>query len=270
MTAQQVYSICNKFNFKNRFAVDRTGMRGGLALFWSSGVNVSIKSFSSHHIDAVVQNPSGKTWRCTRIYGHPEAGQKQHTWCLLKKLADIFPYPWCCFGDFNEILYLHEKSGDNERNLNAVADFRETIQACNLIDMGYKGYQFTWSNRRFGTGYVEERLDRFLCSKDWSKSFQNLPVSHLVNWVSDHCPIMLDIKERSKEIKYKRISFPRDHYEDMWGSYEQCQNIVREEWETYRDRMGENPVNNFQRAAKNSLSQLKIWSKVEFEGRKNK
>ncbi|KAL9414380.1 hypothetical protein AB3S75_042784 [Citrus x aurantiifolia] len=61
MTAQQVYSICNKFNFENRFAVDRTGMGGGLALFWSSGVNVSIKSFSSHHIDAVVQNPGGKS-----------------------------------------------------------------------------------------------------------------------------------------------------------------------------------------------------------------
>ncbi|KAH9792802.1 reverse transcriptase domain-containing protein [Citrus sinensis] len=245
-------------------------MGGGLALFWSSGVNVSIKSFSSHHIDAVVQNPGGQMWRCTGIYGHPEAGQKQHTWCLLKRLADLFPYPWCCFGDFNEILYLHEKSGGNERNLNAVAEFRETIQACNLVDMGYKGYQFTWSNRRFGTSYVEERLDRFLCSKDWSKSFQNLPASHLVNWVSDHCPIMLDIKERSKEINYKRRSFSRDYYEDMWSSYENCQNIVREEWEIYGDRRWENPVNNFQRAAKNSLFKLKIWSKVEFDGRKKK
>ncbi|KAH9648147.1 reverse transcriptase domain-containing protein [Citrus sinensis] len=199
-------------------------------------------------------------WKCTGIYGHPEAGQKQHTWCLLKRLADHFLYPWCCFGDFNEILYLHEKLRGNDRNLNAVTDFRDTIQACNLVDMGYKGYQFTWSNRRFVTGYVEERLDRFLCSNDWSKSFQNLPASHLANWVSNHCPIMLDIKERSKEINYKRRSFPRDHYEDIWSSYENCQNIVREEWETYGDRSWENPVNNFQRAAKNSLSQLKIWS----------
>ena len=29
-------------------------------------------------------------------------------------------------------------------------------------------------------------------------------------------------------------------------------------------------MNNFQRAAKNSLSKLKIWSKVEFDGRKKK
>ena len=123
--------------------VDRMSLGGGLALFWSSGVNVSIKSFNFHYIDVVAQNPGGKVWRCTEIYGHSEAGQKQHTWSLLKRLAGLFSYLWCCFGEFNEILCLHEKSGGNDRTLNMVADFRETVQACNLVDMGYKGYQFT-------------------------------------------------------------------------------------------------------------------------------
>lgn len=203
--------------------VDREGMGGGLALFWNSNVNVNIKSYSSHHIDAVVQNESGKLWRCTGIYGHPEANRKHHTWTLLKRLANIFSYPWCCFGDFNEVLHLNEKSGGNERNLNMVAEFRETIQTCNFVDIGCKGCQFTWSNR-------------FFCSKDWSNNFQEPTAINLVNWTSNHCPIIFEVKERCKRVEYTRRSYPRDHYEDMWSACEACKNIVRDEWANYIDR----------------------------------
>lgn len=62
-------------------------MGGGLALFWSSEVDVQVKSYSPYHIDAVVYNKGGKAWRCTGVYGHPEASQKHHTWTILKRLA---------------------------------------------------------------------------------------------------------------------------------------------------------------------------------------
>ena len=29
-------------------------------------------------------------------------------------------------------------------------DFREALRDCDLLDIGYKGYPFTWSNGRFG------------------------------------------------------------------------------------------------------------------------
>ena len=128
--------------------------------------------------------------------GHSETNQKHHTWTLLKRLAGIFSYPWCCFSDFNEILNLQEKSGGNEKNMDMVVKFREVVQACNLVDMEYKGYPFTWSNRRYGQHFIEERLDRFLCSNDWSKNFHDLAVTNLVNWVSDHCPILMEVRER--------------------------------------------------------------------------
>lgn len=56
MTARQVDATCGSFRFANRFVVDRIGKGGGLVLFWSLDVEVSIKSFSFHHIDAIVQN----------------------------------------------------------------------------------------------------------------------------------------------------------------------------------------------------------------------
>ncbi|KAH9732412.1 putative reverse transcriptase/RNA-dependent DNA polymerase [Citrus sinensis] len=245
-------------------------MGGGLALFWSSDVDVTIKSYSSHHIDAIVRNQNGKIWRCTGIYGHAEASQKHHTWALLKRLAELYSYTWCCLGDFNEILYPHEKLGGNDRSSNMMLEFKESIRACNLMDMGFKGHKFTWSNRRFGVNYIEERLDRVLCSKDWGSTFQNLPAISLANWVSDHCPIMFEVKVCCKKPHYKKNSFPRDYYEDMWSSYEACSNIVRSEWESFDGNSWESPVQKFQRVAKRSLAHLKIWSKEEFEGRKKK
>ncbi|KAH9722974.1 hypothetical protein KPL70_006924 [Citrus sinensis] len=245
-------------------------MGGGLALFWSSDVDVTIKSYSSHHIDAIVQNQSGKKWRCTGIYGHAEASQKHHTWALLKRLAELYSYTLCCLGDFNEIFYSHEKLGGNDCSSNMMLEFRESIRACNLMDMGFKGHKYTWSNRRYGVNFIEERLDRVFCSKDWSSTFQNLPATSLGNWVSDHCPIMFEVKDCCKKLNYKKNFFPRDHYEDMWSSYEACSNIVRSEWESCGGRSWESSVQNFQRVAKRSLAHLKIWSKEEFEGRKKK
>ncbi|KAH9698767.1 hypothetical protein KPL71_024125 [Citrus sinensis] len=183
----------------------------------------------------------------------------------IERLANLFSYPWCCFGNFNEVMHFHEKNGGNEINLNMVAEFREAVQSCNLQDMGCKGYPCTWSNRRYDAYFIEERLDRFLCSKDWGNKFQDIVATNLMNWVSDHCLIILEFKERSKKSRNVSKSFPRDHYEDIWSSYEVCRGIVEEEWGRYGARVWETPVQQFQRTAKESLAQLKHWSKNEFE-----
>ena len=128
-----------KLNFDSCFAVSCSGRGGVLALLWNEETCVQIKSFSKHHIDAEVQMANGRQMRCTGVYGHPEMGQKQHTWTLLRRLAGSSPSPWLCFGDFNEILHPHEKSGGNERNVNSINSFRQPLRDCELADVGYKG-----------------------------------------------------------------------------------------------------------------------------------
>lgn len=44
-------------------------------------------------------------------------------------------------------------------------EFRDAIRECELIDLGWKGLAFTWSNMTYGPCLVKERLDRFLCNK---------------------------------------------------------------------------------------------------------
>ena len=43
-----------KLGFVNGFYVQRQGKGGGLAIFWRKEVNLEMKSYSRHHIDAVV------------------------------------------------------------------------------------------------------------------------------------------------------------------------------------------------------------------------
>lgn len=100
--------------------------------------------------------------------------QKTHTWTLIKRLAGLSSYPWLCFGYFNEILHTLEKTGRTNRNLSMVAEFRQTIHECNLVDTDCRDCPFTLSNRRFGPYFIEEILDIFFCSKDLRKEFSQL------------------------------------------------------------------------------------------------
>ena len=78
-------------------------------MMWKEGIKIEIKSYSKHHINAVVQNNEGSSWRCTRVYDNPKTEERKHTWELIRRLSGMSSIPWICFGDFNEILHLREK-----------------------------------------------------------------------------------------------------------------------------------------------------------------
>ncbi|KAH9735375.1 reverse transcriptase domain-containing protein [Citrus sinensis] len=215
----------------NELSAKRNG--GSLAMLWNSEITVEIKSFNCHHIDAVVYSEKGSYWRCT-------------------------------------VLNLNEKLGGNEKQVNSVADFREVVRECDFIDMGFKGYPFTWSNRRFGVGLIEERLDRFLCSRSWGNYFQEKAAMNLVTWSSDHNPILMEVLEKRSGLRYSRRTFRKVHYEDMWSPYEKCREIVKREWKESSCWDRGNPVDLFQRKSKESLAELKLWSNEEFKGRQKR
>ena len=52
--------------------------------------------------------------------------------------------PWVCIGDFNEILSSDEKSGGVPKPLGPMQEFQNTLLHCDLDDLGYHGYRYTW------------------------------------------------------------------------------------------------------------------------------
>lgn len=117
---------------------------------------------------------------------------------------------------------------------------------------------FTWSNRRFEADLVEERLDRFLCNKGWGNYFQEKAVVNLVSWCSDHHLILMELVEKGKWWNYMKKTFYIAHYEDMWGPYKRCKEIIKGELSDNSYWSWGNPVELFKKKSKKSLAELKL------------
>lgn len=136
------------------------GKSGGLALLWRNGINVSLRAISKYYIDADVVETNGEKWRFTVVYGESHA-DKDLTWDALRTLNASGSTPWLVSGDFNEILYAHEKQGGAARSQACMDKFRAALDECDLDDLGFKGDMFTWRNHSHRREkYIRERLDR--------------------------------------------------------------------------------------------------------------
>ena len=138
---------CN-LHFSNKFVVHSNKKGGGLALFWNVDLNVSIKSYSHNHIDVIINEGMSDAWRLTGVYGAPETHNRPKTWDLLRKLDGLFQLPWYCLGDFNEVVKLEEMCGRLNRPEKQMQAFRNVLDDCGLVDLGFHGFPFTWCNNR--------------------------------------------------------------------------------------------------------------------------
>lgn len=69
-------------------------------------------------------------------------------------------------GDFNDILSCDEKWGGNKPSNSRMFEFKNCLNACNMIDLGFSGPKFTWSNCHDVSSLIMERLDRALANPD--------------------------------------------------------------------------------------------------------
>jgi hypothetical protein len=169
------------FHFSNKFVVKKINKRGGLVLFWKHDCNLSICSYSLSHIDSIVDNNSDLLWRLTCFYGAPETHLREQSWNLLRTLNSQHSLPWCCFGDFNEIVRNSEKSGRREQSERQMQGFWAAIDDCGFLDLGFRGLPFTWCNNRRGIATTWLRLDRCMATNDWVPSCL-VQLSHQATW----------------------------------------------------------------------------------------
>jgi len=128
-----------KLQLPNLVTVDSEGASGGLALFWSREVDITLKSFSKYHIDSVIKGENDIEWRFTGIYGESKNEEKDKTWGMMHNLKDQFQMPWLCSGDFNEILFGFEKEGGQPKAESNMRKFRLALEDCDLQDLGFVG-----------------------------------------------------------------------------------------------------------------------------------
>ncbi|KAL0327910.1 UNVERIFIED_CONTAM: putative mitochondrial protein [Sesamum calycinum] len=204
------------------------GKSGGLASLWPKQVNVLLQSFSHHHIDVSVQLlDSPFWWRFTGLYGEPDTGQREITWKLLSRLHDQSRRAWFCAGDFNEILDQSEKLGGPPRPMWQIRKFREALEQCELVDLGFAGTPFTWLNRHSEPNTVYERLDRACANLGWSQLFPDTSIEHVPVNCSDHVDLVICLMDKPQ---YAERSIRPWRFEAAWLQSEQCEGVVEEGW----------------------------------------
>ena len=107
--------------------------------------------------------------------------------------------------------------------------FRDVIDECGFMDLGFVGSKFTCA-RHFDDGYsVRLRLDRCLATNSWFHKFLGTRIHHLQSMSSDHSALWVNLMGLEKPCRKKCFRF-----EEMWLSEPSCSETVEATWEIGR------------------------------------
>lgn len=97
------------------------------------------------------------------------------------------------WGHFNSIKSISERKGVEGYNRSKEMNgFKEFITESGLIDLPLIDRKYTWYK---ADGSTMSRLDRFLITEEWLSTWRNVSQWGLKISVSDHCAMVLKIKE---------------------------------------------------------------------------
>lgn len=103
--------------------------------------------------------------------------------------------PWLMLGDFNELLSSCDKLGGNLLILRQVQMLRDSLDSCDMVDLGFHGPRFTWVNKKEVVHFIQERLDKGFANLNWRGLYSEVAIHHLAHTHSDHCPVLLKLDD---------------------------------------------------------------------------
>ncbi|XP_062014087.1 uncharacterized protein LOC133730526 [Rosa rugosa] len=143
-----------KLGFSDFRIVEAEGFFGGIWLLWNSlKVHVDFIDKNFQSVSVKVTLPGKPTWMLTVIYASPTNSVRANLWPYLDNLIVDVNLPSMFIGDFNELISVEDKSCGSLTG--RFGGLRDWVNRNALIDMGFQGSCFTWSNNR-----IKERLDR--------------------------------------------------------------------------------------------------------------
>lgn len=203
--------------FKNKLFVKKPNAGGGLALLWKQDIQLDVINYSEHHILVNVREDDDFEWFLT--------GFKSRV--LLSHLAMFAKGPWSCIGAFNAILYAAEKQSACPPLARQMEEFGCVLEENGLADLGYRGFPFTWTNRRPGDAYTRLRLYRAVANINWTSIVSNCLVTHLGTHASDHLPLLMQTK-MNKVLRGRGAHSLK--FEENWLMLDECKKVVEEAW----------------------------------------
>ncbi|XP_020203003.1 uncharacterized protein LOC109788639 [Cajanus cajan] len=247
ISGEKALRVINRISLDKSFLVHANGQAGGLWCLWDSRQwHLDILENNSQFIHLKILNGE-KPWYCTLVYASPQPQGRISLWNDLSRIGNLIDGPWNLIGDFNAVLRPYERSGGSvSASLRGDTAFREFVNKCQLLDIGYNGAPFTW--RR---GPVFERLDRSLASFDWRILFPEASLTHLNPLKSDHAPILVKFSSGC----YVRSGRRPFRFEAAWLTHDSFSAFLKKQWNTHY---------NWSLRIDHTKGALKEWNKATF------
>ena len=178
---ERAKEITSRLPFDGALHADTVGYSGGIWVLWNSDeveVTQLAKTEQEIHVEVKVR-PSNLSWVLSSIYASPRLEERKLLWKNLSSVALLHRLPWLMMGDFNELLSCNDKLGGNPLNPRRVQMFKDCLDSCGMVDLGFHGPKFTWVNKREVGHFIQERLDRGFANIDWRDLYPKATVHHL-------------------------------------------------------------------------------------------
>ena len=255
---EKIKRLRGRLGLRGFAGMDSEGLSGGLALFWHETMEVEVLEVTDRYIDVLVRlSDDEPQWRLTCVYGEPRVENRHLMWTKLCDLHGLFDLPWIVAGDFNECLWSFEHFSATPRAESQMLAFRDTLEVCGLVDLGFSGVPHTYDNKRAGSANVKVRLDRAVATNTWRNLFPHYSVKHVVSPCSDHLAIVVRGEPKESNVGKKRCK----QYEIMWERNHALPEIIQNAWET----VGElHDLGDVEKALGKTMSMLQDWSRSKF------
>lgn len=190
--------ITDLLPFDRAIHTNTIGYVGGLWVLWNTDmVDISVLSSTEQEIHTEVKvRFTNNSWLLSAVYASPRCAEMQILWNNLMRVAELHNMPWVIAGDFNETLINEDKFGGRVVSVSRSLSFKECLDKCNMIDIGFGVPRFTWTNRREVQALIQERIDRYFVNPSWVLLYLEAKVTHLTRCHSNHCPILLEMQPR--------------------------------------------------------------------------
>ena len=119
-----------------------------------------------------------------------------------------------------------------------------------MVDLGFSGPRYTWTNKRGISGFIQERIDKFFVTPDWWHLYPEAQVTHLTRRHFNHCPVILESNPR------RPMQRPRPFvFQSFWLSDTSFPSVVSSSWQA---------GSSLAKATENFAKKTTTWNKSHF------
>ncbi|KAF9609403.1 hypothetical protein IFM89_015744 [Coptis chinensis] len=186
-----ISSLCEpSWKYEHNYNSDDAGR---ILIFWDVG-RVSVdkvwETSQLIHCKVTLMHNSAE-FLFTAIYASNNMNTRARLWHDMVVISSNISSPWCCLGDYNNVLFTHERVGDLPVHPRETIPFSNCLVAVGLYNIKSVGCTLTWTNYGSGLNRKWAKLDRCLANQCWSAVFPSSVADFLTQGITDHSPIMV-------------------------------------------------------------------------------